>query len=520
MLIAVIAGGEPGVLVEPEDVHAGSYGPWRDENLVRNLQRPPRRTPSMITTERMGAVDRNAEALSVPRKQLMESSGNAVARTVREEASEGDSVTVVAGRGNNGGDAFVAARFLNEFDLSVLLLGRPESISTDIARENWEALREGGYEVETITDSADLSLDDPNVIVDAMLGTGISGDLREPEATAARTINDAEATVVSVDVPSGVDADSGDVPESAVEADRVVTFHDLKPGLAELDCEVTVADIGIPRAAERYAGPGDLSIGAPDPDAAEIRVFVVGGGPYTGAPALSAQAALRAGAELSFVACPESIKDVLAGYAEDLIVQDYESDRLTVDEVDDLIETATDYEDVVVLGPGLGTADETLEAARTFLEEFEGPMVVDADALSVVPEVETDATLVCTPNRRELAEMGGPDLDDLEAGAEEIESFAADLGHVVMAKAEADVVSDGERTRISTAGTPGMAVGGTGDTLAGITAAFVKESDPFDAAVAASYANGRAAELIDDREGGLLASDLLDVLPRAIWGER
>ncbi|KYH25362.1 NAD(P)H-hydrate epimerase [Halalkalicoccus paucihalophilus] len=472
----------------------------------------------MITAARMGAVDRNAEALGVPRKQLMESSGNSVARTVREEASEGDSVVIIAGRGNNGGDALVAARFLDEYDPSIYLLGRPETISTDIARENWEALEAAGYDAEAVTDSTDLDFGDSAVIVDGMLGTGISGELREPEATAAHEINAAEATVVSVDVPSGVDADSGDVPESAVEADRVVTFHDGKPGLADLDCEVSVADIGIPAAAERYVGPGDLELGTPAPDAG-TRVFVIGGGPYTGAPALSAQAALRSGAELSFLACPESIKDVLAGYAEDLIVQEYESDRLSPAEVEGLIETATKHDDVVVLGPGLGTADETLEAARTFLEEFEGPMVVDADALSIVPEVETDATLICTPNRKELAKMGGPELDDLEAGADEIEAFAAELGHVVMAKAEADVVTDGEHTRISTRGTPGMTVGGTGDTLAGIIAAFIKGADPLDAAAAAAYANGRAAERLD-RGGGLLASDLLDELPEVIWGER
>ncbi|MDL5360877.1 NAD(P)H-hydrate epimerase [Halalkalicoccus sp. NIPERK01] len=472
----------------------------------------------MITAARMGAVDRNAEALGVPRKQLMESSGNAVARAVREEASEGDSVVIIAGRGNNGGDALVAARFLDGYDLSVQLLGRPETITTDIARENWEALEAAGYDVEAVTDSTEFDVNDPEVIVDGMLGTGVSGDLREPEATAARAINAADATVVSVDVPSGVDADSGAVPESAVEADRVVTFHDGKPGLADLDCEVRVADIGIPAAAERYVGPGDLELGSPAPDT-ETRVFVVGGGPYTGAPALAAQAALRAGADLSFIACPASIKDVLAGYAEDLIVQAYESDRLTPEEVDSLIDTATEYDDVVVLGPGLGTADETLEAARTFIESFEGPMLVDADALSVVPDVETEATLICTPNRKELAKMGGPELDDLEAGAEEIEAFAADLGHVVMAKAEADVVSDGERTRISTRGAPGMAVGGTGDTLAGITAAFMEENDPLDAAAAAAYANGRAAERLD-KGGGLLASDLLEELPAAIWGER
>lgn len=472
----------------------------------------------MITAARMGAVDRNAEALGVPQKQLMESSGNAVARAVKANANDGDSVVIVAGRGNNAGDAFVGARFLDEYDLSIHLLGNSETISTGIARENWEALEQGRYDTRTVTDSADLDLPDCAVIVDAMLGTGISGELREPEASAARAINESEATVISVDIPSGTDTDSGDVPETAVRADRVVTFHDQKPGLADLDCEVTVADIGIPAAAERYVGPGDLELGSPAPST-EIRVFVIGGGPYTGAPGLSAQAALRAGADLSFVACPESIKDVLAGYAEDLIVQAYESNRLSPEEVDGLIHTATEYDDVVVLGPGLGTADETVEAARTFIEEFKGPMVIDADALSVVPDVDTDATLVCTPNRKELAGMGGPELDDLETGADEIESFAADLGHVVMAKGKADVVSDGERTRISTRGTPGMSVGGTGDTLAGITAAFMKECDPLDAAAAAAYANGRAGERLE-KGGGLLASDLLGELPQAIWGEK
>ena len=469
----------------------------------------------------MAAVDRNAEALGVPRRVLMESSGNAVARAVREVADPDDRIVVVAGRGNNGGDAFAAVRFLGEFDVRVTLLGKADAISTEIARANWDALERSDRETETVADSSEFDLPDAGVIVDAMLGTGVSGALREPEATAARAINESDATVVAVDAPSGLDVDTGEAAGDVVEADRIVTFHDAKPGLAELDAEVTVADIGIPAAAERLVGPGDLRLGAPEPNDEDARVFVIGGGPYTGAPALAAQAGIRAGADLSFVACPREIRDILAGYAEDLIVQPYESDRLTPDDVGDLVETATAYDDVVVLGPGLGTADETLEAARIFLEEFEGPAVVDADALAVVPDVETDATLVCTPNRKELAKMGGPELDDLKAGADEVADFAADLGHVVLAKAEADVITDGERTRISEAGNPGMTVGGTGDTLAGITAAFLVASDPLDAAAAASYANGRAAErLWEERYDGLAASDLLDELPRAIWEGR
>ncbi|EMA31396.1 carbohydrate kinase [Halobiforma nitratireducens JCM 10879] len=472
----------------------------------------------MITGRRMAAVDENAAALGVPRKQLMESSGNAVAHTVRDVADPGSSVAIVAGRGNNGGDAFVAARFLEEYDVTTLLLGRAETIGTEIASENWDTLERADYDVREVRDSSQFGLPDADVVVDAMLGTGISGDLREPVATAAEAINAADTTVVAVDVPTGFDADGGDHAENRVEADRVVTFHDTKPGLEDLAAEVTVADIGIPAAAERFVGPGDISLARPDDR--EGRPYVIGGGPYTGAPALAAQAALRAGAELSFVAAPGTVAGEIQGYAADLVVQPYEEDVLTPERADDLLETAQEYDNPVVLGPGLGTADETLEAARQFLEGYDGRVVVDADALAVVPEVETDATLVCTPNRAELARMGGPDADDLRAVADEIESFAADLGHVVLAKGPDDVITDGERTRISRSGTLGMKVGGTGDTLAGIVATLLADTDPLEAAAAAAHVNGLAGERLADDEGhGFLASELLGEIPAVLWGE-
>ena len=471
----------------------------------------------MITGERMGAVDENAEALGVPRKQLMESSGNAVAQRVREIAEAGSSVVIVAGRGNNGGDAFVTARFLDDYDVTTLLLGRAETIGTEIARENWATLERADYDVREVTDSRNLEFPDCDVIVDAMLGTGISGDLREPAATAARAIDEADATVVAVDVPSGFDADSGDHADNRIDADHVVTFHDTKPGLERLEATVTVADIGIPEAAERFVGPGDVRLARPDDRAG--RPYVIGGGPYTGAPALAAQAALRAGSELSFVAAPEIVAGEIQSYSEDLIVQPFDGDHLGPDQLDDLLETAQTYENVVVLGPGLGTEDETLEAARTFLESYDGQVVVDADALAVVPDVETDATLVCTPNRAELARMGGPDADDLRSVADEIESFAAELGHVVLAKGAADVVTDGERTRISRSGTVAMKVGGTGDTLAGIVAALLEFADPLEAATAAAHVNGIAGErLADHQTHGYLASDVLEEIPAALWG--
>jgi len=473
----------------------------------------------MISTSRMAAVDRNAAALGVPRKQLMESSGNAIAREVRDLAGDDDAVAVVAGRGNNGGDAFVAARFLDDVAVTVHLLGRPESIRTDIARENWAALREAAYDTRIVRDSRALDVGDPDLVVDGLLGTGITGTPRDPEASAIEEINGAGATVLSVDVPSGVDADTGRAAGVAVDADRVVTFHDEKPGLGNLDADVAVADIGIPEAAERFVGPGDLLALGRDPGSHKGdhgRILVIGGGPYAGAPALSGQAALRAGADLADVAVPDAVAGTIQGYAEDLIVERYEGERLTPACVDPLLDRASER-DVVVLGPGLGDAPDTLDAVRAFLESYEGRAVVDADALAVVPDVATDATLLCTPHGGELAEMGGPREDDPRDRAGAIEAFATDLGHTLLVKGSHDVVSDGETTRVNRTGNAGMTVGGTGDVLAGTAGALLATCGPRQAAAIAAYANGLAGDLLVDEHGtGLIASDLLDRIPEAM----
>ncbi|QLD87817.1 NAD(P)H-hydrate dehydratase [Natronomonas salina] len=474
----------------------------------------------MITSDEMAVVDANAEALGVPRKQLMESSGSAVADAVREVVDPGAEVSLVCGRGNNGGDAFVTARFLSEYEVAVHLLGREETITTDIASENWEALQSAEIDAEEVRDSADLDLGDPDVVVDAMLGTGVAGALREPAASAAEAINDSGATVVAVDVPSGVDADTGEAEGVAVDADRVVTFHDAKPGLASLDAEVTVADIGIPEAAERFVERGDLLRLSRDPHSHKGdfgRVLVVGGGPYTGAPALSAQAALRAGADLAFVAAPENVTREIQGYSENLITRSLSGDHLAPEHVDDLLEQAAEM-DCVVLGPGLGGREGSLEAVREFLGSFDGLAVVDADALQVVPEVDTDATLLCTPHQGELVGMGGETADDWAERADLVESFAADLGQTVLVKGAYDVISDGETTRANRTGNPGMTVGGTGDVLAGVTAALACALDPTEAAALGAYVNGRSGDIVVDDHGyGLVATDLLEAVPDALW---
>ena len=474
----------------------------------------------MISSEEMAVVDANAAALGVPRKQLMESSGNAVARVVREMVDPGDSVALVCGRGNNGGDAFVAARFLSSYDVTVHLLGREATISTDIARENWDALEAAEMDAWKVRDSASLSLGDPDVVVDAMLGTGATGALREPEATAARAINDGEAPVVAVDVPSGVDADTGEADGTAVQADRIVTFHDAKPGLEALEASVTVTDIGVPAAAEEFVERGDLLRLSRDPAAHKGdfgEVLVVGGGPYAGAPALTARAALRAGADLAYVACPDPAADEVQGYSENLIVEALPGDRLAPDHVGDLTERAADV-DCVVLGPGLGSHERTLAAVGGFLEGVEGTAVVDADALRVVPDVETDATLLCTPHQGELERMGGETADDPAERADFVAAFADEIDATLLVKGAQDVISNGTTTRRNRTGNPGMTVGGTGDVLAGVCGTMACTLETPEAAAVAAYANGRAGDVVaEDRGYGLTATDLPDAVPRVLW---
>ncbi|WP_123622067.1 NAD(P)H-hydrate dehydratase [Halorubrum sp. CSM-61] len=484
----------------------------------------------MITTDRMAAVDANAAALGVPRKQLMESSGNAVAREVRAIADPGATIELFCGRGNNGGDAFVAARFLSEYDATVRLLGRPESIRTEIARENWDALESAEIPTETVSDAADLALDDPDVIVDAMLGTGATGALREPERTAARLANESDAAVVAVDVPSGIDADTGEPTGSGdanpdpvhVEADRVVTFHDEKPGLSALDADVTVADIGIPAAAERFTGPGDLLGIARDPDSHKGEngeVLVIGGGPYAGAPSLSARSALRTGADLVRVACPETVARTVQGYSADLIVRGLPGDRIGPAHVDRALALA-DGNDVVVLGPGLGDGDEASEFVREFLSRYDGRAVVDADALRVVPEVDTDAGLICTPHQGELVGMGGETADDPDERAELVRAFADEIGHTLLVKGATDVVTDGDAVRLNRTGNPGMTVGGTGDVLAGAVGALAAVTSPFEATAVGAYVNGLAGDAAAEEMGyGLVATDLPDRIPEAMRDE-
>ena len=176
--------------------------------------------------------------------------------------------------------------------------------------------------------------------------------------------------------------------------------------------------------------------------------------------------------------------------------------------------------DALVVGPGLGDDPETLEATKAILESYSGTAVVDADALSAVPDVDTTADLICTPHQGELVDMGGKTSQDWRERRDLVEDFAAELGHTLLVKGHYDVISDGERTRVSRTGNPGMTVGGTGDVLAGVTGALAATQEPRHAAALGAYINGRAGDIVYEKRGnGLLASDLFEAVPQAMRRE-
>ena len=179
------------------------------------------------------------------------------------------------------------------------------------------------------------------------------------------------------------------------------------------------------------------------------------------------------------------------------------------------------HHDAIIIGPGLGDEDETLEAVGGILSGYSGTAVVDADALARVPAVDTEADLVCTPHQGEFAQMGGRVSDDWRERERYVENFASDLGQVVLVKGVYDVISDGETTRVNRTGNAGMTVGGTGDVLAGITGALAATQEPLHAAAMAAYANGRAGErAYEDNNNGLVATDLHAEIPDILWPDR
>jgi hydroxyethylthiazole kinase-like uncharacterized protein yjeF len=410
-----------------------------------------------VSSDEMTALDSNCRYFGLLPLQLMENAGSALAREVAARA-RGKRIAVIAGRGNNGGDAFVAARHMAGFAVTVFLLGRSRDIATKEARRNWDILERLGYDLREIKDASQLCLGQFDLILDGIFGTGVRGPVLGLEALVIDAINSSGRPVISVDIPSGLGTN-----------------------------KVVKADSG--------------------------RILVIGGGPYTGAPALSAMAALRAGADIVTVAAPKSAARTISGYSPNLIVQELSGDHLCPADLPVLKEQIARH-DVVVMGMGLGRHAETGEALAEILPLCK-KTVLDADAL--LPDLPLKG--IVTPHAGEFLRISGISLVDLnyKERVEPLKGYAREKGLVVLLKGKVDLISDGEVVRANTTGNPGMTVGGTGDVLAGIVAAFYARAPALRAATAAAYVNGRAGDLVyPEKDFGMVATDVIEKIPEAM----
>jgi hydroxyethylthiazole kinase-like uncharacterized protein yjeF len=498
----------------------------------------------------MRELDRWAiEEKGVPSLELMENAGTCVARVVADMTPTGP-VRIVCGKGNNGGDGLVVARKLGEAGLpaEALLLWPPAELSTD-ARANHEKLAgtEGRARVAT-ADDLPQALEGSGAVVDALLGTGFSGSPRPPLDTAIEAINDARCPVVAIDVPSGVNASTGEVEGACVRAELTVTFHGSKiglwvmPGKAHAG-EVEVVDIGIPvvdTEGGQEAGTTGLVretvlelLPRRGPESTKFSsgsVLVVGGSTgLTGAVCMAADAAMRAGAGWVRAGVPRSLNPIFEEKLTEVMTVPLEDrDGYLVPQAIDPVLEAADRADAVVLGPGLGRAPESFELARGIARDVDRPLLVDADGLNALADAGLEwvagrtAPVVLTPHAGELARLLGTDSRSVaERRLAHAREAAARANAIVILKGDDSLVVDagGARVAISPGGSPALATAGTGDVLSGVIAAFLaKGLDAFAASCAGVHTHSQAGWLaaVDHGPDSVIAGDVIEALPAAL----
>jgi ADP-dependent NAD(P)H-hydrate dehydratase / NAD(P)H-hydrate epimerase len=508
----------------------------------------------VFTADEMRRVDQRAiRELGLPGATLMENAGRGAAECIVQAlpglgvARRGARVAIVCGKGGNGGDGFVVARWLKRAGhrVEVFLLARPEELRDDPATMLARA-KQRGIRPRVVEDGQALArgLAAADLVVDAILGTGARGEPAPLHARAIESINASGRPVVALDVPSGLPADGEAPPGPAVRAALTTTFAGIKRGLVagpavQLAGRVVVVDIGVP-AAEVARGVSTFMIEADDvarhfpPRPREAHkggyghlLLVAGSVGKTGAAALAARAAMRAGVGLVTVATAASVQPVLASLIVEAMSEplpETAARSVGLDAVDLLGELA-ERRDAVALGPGLGLHEDTQALARRLVFECARPFVVDADALTALAGhldrlSGAPAPRCLTPHPGEMARMLGVTIADVRRDrVATVRQFAtAWHAHVVLKGATSVIgVPDGT-VLLNPTGNPGMASGGTGDVLTGILGAFLARGfDATDALVCAVYLHGLAGDVAAERHGqeSLVASDVIEALPEA-----
>ncbi len=488
-----------------------------------------------VSSRSMHALETNAEYYGISLMQLMENAGRSVACEIARRFESGKKVVLFCGLGGNGGDGFVAARHLLSlgFQVTVLLAGRSRDIFHESAKANFASLKFlNKIPIFELNDSSEIPKIDADVVVDALLGTGTKGKLKPPILQCVEKINQLPGFKLAVDIPTGVDSDTGENLGLSVKADATLTFHSTKTGLAKAKRsvgELIVANIGLPRQLEFLAGPGDVQLvskkRAPTAHKGDFgRVLAIGGSEvFSGAPTLVSLAALRTGADIVYLAAPAKTAVAISSISPDLITVKLDGGHLNPGNMADL-KPYIESVDSVVLGPGLGMHTETKQFVKMCIKAVEGarkPLLLDADGLKAFADFKHPIKVpaVLTPHAGEYSILTNQKLpEDIDERAAMVQETAGELNCTILLKGKVDIVGSKQLFKLNLTGNPGMTVGGTGDVLSGIIGALLaQKNDPFDAAVAGAFVNGAAGDFAANKVGHhMIASDLIGYIPQVL----
>ncbi len=508
----------------------------------------------VVTPEQMRKLDKIAmEQYGIPGVVLMENAGRRIAKeAVKLSGGGGKPMVLIAGKGNNGGDVMVAARHLfnRGCPVKVFALKELTHMKGD-AGLNAAILIKMDIPVHVISSAADLAsfhqaLEGNPIVIDGMFGTGFRGGLTDTILSIVRAVNKSRCSVISVDIPSGVDGETGQIRSGCVMADVTVTFGFPKTGLlqypgAKAVGHLIVADISIPRNIETGPGPGIVLlteelvskiIPRREPDAHKGscgKVAIIGGSEgMSGAVVLCTLGSLKSGAGLVKAGLPGMVNYVLENCVTEAIsvplgkgaclgLQEGAKDRLT---------EMLSWADAVAVGPGMGVKDSSMEFLEYLLTKAETPLVLDADALNCISHNiellgKVTAPVIITPHPGEMSRLTGMETKEIQYDRLNVaKTFAEKWGVIIVLKGANSVIAHPSGDiYINTSGNPGMASGGMGDVLTGIIASFMAQgAAPVEAACAAVYTHGRAGDALAGERGtqGIMATDLADYIPGAI----
>lgn len=504
---------------------------------------------NVVSSAEMREIDRlTTSRYGVPSLTLMENAGSAVARFVVRRYPDARRITVVCGKGNNGGDGFVAARKLHEAgrEVRVVLLTSVEEVKGD-AGENLSRLPITPILLNSgsIIPSLETLLSSSDVALDAIFGTGFHPPLPEIATKAIQLLNAAHCPVISVDLPSGADADSFALDQPhACRSDAIVTFTAPKPAIVFGTLTrgaIALADIGSPKQA--IASQLGLSWNSPPAFLQEERplnsnkglyghALIIGGSRgKSGAPSMASMAALRIGAGLVTCAIPSGILPIVAGSMPELMTEQLDENAagaLSASAFDAAkAMPLLERKNVVALGPGLGHSPETRQSIQAFVKQCPLPLVIDADGLNVFAGEShlldgSARPLVLTPHPGEMARLLGKSVAEIEAGGINIAREFARKHHLILVlKGWRTLIADADgQIFVNSTGNPGLAKGGSGDVLTGMIAGMIAQSPKqiLDCVRAAVYLHGLAADcaLRHQTERTMIASDVISAFPDAL----